>query len=294
MARWDGAYSWDTPPSATGAPSRLRVATCQLPVTHDIAHNLHHVLALVRDAARAGADVAHLPECALSGYGPGAWPDWTGFDWDALRHATDALRAEARRLGIWVVAGTVHRAAPDARPTNALTVIDRAGEVAGRYDKRCCSANDLRAFQPGGRELIVAVDGVRCGFLICLDWARPDLWAAYAGRVELVFHSCVADDARRDRNRAHTIPPLMQGYAFLHQYAVSVANSCRPAQDFPSFWVERSGHAGRRASPDQVGSVLNQLADDPDQDRFFAMVRATRAAMGGDGRRTPPIEPTPP
>jgi deaminated glutathione amidase len=70
----------------------------------------------------------------------------------------------------------------------------------------------------------------------------------------------------------------MQGYAWLHQYAISVSNSCRPAQDFPSFWIERSGHAGGRAPRDEAGLVINALADDPEQDRFFAMVRAFRAS----------------
>ena len=219
------AYHWDIPPSATGALPRLKVATCQIAVTHDIAANLRQVLELIRAAAAARADVAHFPECALSGYGPAAWPDWADFDWPAVAAAVAAVRA----------------------------------------------------FAPGAeRQEIVAIDGVRCGLLVCLDWAFPELWADYAGKVELVFHSCVSDSAGRDRNQAHTVPPLMQAYAWLHQYAISVANSCRPAQDFPSFWVERSGHPGPRAAPDRAGLIVNALADDPEQDRFFAMVRRFR------------------
>lgn len=65
MTKWEGDYTWDTPPSATGAPSRLNVATCQIPVEHDIGRNLGHILSLIQRAAAAGADVAHFPECAL-------------------------------------------------------------------------------------------------------------------------------------------------------------------------------------------------------------------------------------
>lgn len=76
------------------------------------------------------------------------------------------------------------------------------------------SDTDLRAFAPGAEHpLILEIERVRCGFLICLDWTFPDLWADYAGKIELLFHSCVADAAGRDRNAAHMIPPLMQGYA---------------------------------------------------------------------------------
>ena len=61
-----------------------------------------------------------------------------------------------------------------------------------------------------------------------------------------------------------------------------MSNSCRPAQDFPSFWVEHSGHAGPRAVADRPGLILNALADNPSQDCFFAMVRRfrTEAADG--------------
>lgn len=279
MAKWQG-YTWDTPPSATGAPPRLTVATCQIPVGHDIARNTAHIVDLIRRAAAAGADIAHFPERAISGYGPEAWPDWTGFDWPALEAAVETVATEARANGIWVAAGSVHRRSVGATPTNALLVFDRQGEPAGRYDKRHCSINDLNAFVPGDRPLELDIEGVRCGFLICLDWGAPALWQELADRVELVLHSCVSDDHRRDRNHAHTIPALMQGYAFLHQYAISVANSCRPLQDFPSFWVERTGHRGGEAPRDEPGFALNALADDPEQDRFFAMVRASRARTG--------------
>lgn len=282
MSRSDNKYSWDTPPSATAAPSRLSVATCQIPVEHDIGRNLENIVDLIRQAARAAADVAHFPECALSGYGSVNWPDWRGFDWAELAGATEEVGVAARESNLWVVMGSVDQPTGKIRPTNSLFVFNRRGDVVGRYDKRRCSTNDLRAFAPGDRQLILDIDGVHCGFLICLDWAFPELWQEYAGRVELIFHSCVSDNSGRDRNATHTIPPLMQGYAWLNQYAISVSNSCRPSQDFPSFWVERSGHMGGRASRNETGLALNALADDCDQDRFFEMVRNFRATATSD------------
>lgn len=67
MSKMAGDYDWNTPPSATDAPPRLTVATCQIPVTCDLAQNVAHITDLVRRAAAAGADVAHFPECAISG-----------------------------------------------------------------------------------------------------------------------------------------------------------------------------------------------------------------------------------
>jgi len=270
-------YTWDTPPSATNAPSRLSVATCQMPVTGNIAANLSFITDLIQRAAASGADVAHFPECALSGYGPmDDWPNWTSFDWQAWEIAFEAVKTAALEAKIWVVIGSVHKGENGNWPTNALFVIDREGQVRGRYDKRRCSKNDLRAFAPGKASLILDIEGVRCGFLICLDWAFPELWQEYAGVAELVFHSCVSDNVQRDRIEAHVIQPLLRSYAWLHQYAVSSSNSCRRHQNFSSFWIERSGHLGSQAQQDEPGLAINRLIADHEQDQFFQMVRDFR------------------
>ena len=275
MAKWDGSYTWHKPPSATGAPDRLKIATCQFPVLHDVGANTGQIVRLIEAASRAGADVAHFPECAISGYGPKDWPDWSGFDWAALDAAVSEVCAAASHHGIWVVAGCAHRDNDRDKPFNSIYVIDRRGMVLGRYDKQACSQNDLRAFSVGTGAGRCEIEGVRCGFLICRDWQLPELWQAHANDAELVFHSACADSQSRDKNETHTIPPLMQSYARLHQFAVSSSNSCRPSQDYPSLWVERSGHMGKQATRHETGLVLNALADDPEQDRFFEAVRAS-------------------
>lgn len=274
-------YTWDMPPSSTSAPTRLKVATAQIPVTGAIKANLSLMTGLIRDAATAGADVVHFPECALSGYGPmDDWPLWDRFDWNKLDESFESLRTEAAQNRIWVVAGCVHRVGADELPRNSLFVIGRGGEVAGRYDKRRCSRNDRRAFSPGGSRLVVDIEGVRCGFLICLDWAFAELWQDLAGKVDLVFHSCVSDNIQRDRIEAHVIQPLLRSYAWLNGYAVSSSNSCRPSQNFSSFWIERSGHMGMEARKDEIGFAINDLVADEEQDQFFQMVRDFRTAAG--------------
>ncbi|GAJ91401.1 carbon-nitrogen hydrolase family protein [Agrobacterium sp. SHOUNA12C] len=278
MAKWDGAYTWHKRPSAIGAPDRLRVATCQIPVGHDIAVNAAQILSLIEAAAEAGADVAHFPECALSGYGSANWPDWTGFDWFGLQVAVEAVQSAARRHRVWVATGCVHRDDATQKKFNSLYVFNRDGQLAGRYDKRCCSTNDQRAFELGRHQLILDIEGVSCGFLICRDWSYPELWRAYEGQVELVFHSACADGQGRDKNETHTIPPLMQAYGRQYVYAVSSANSCRYSQDYPSLWVERGGYMGGQATRHEAGFTMNALADDPEQDRFFAAVLESRRA----------------
>lgn len=283
-------HVWDVPPSARGKPARLTVATCQFPVSHDINANLTHMLDLIARTASAGADVVHFPECALSGYGAATWPSWDEFEWATLNAAMDRIAGAARAHAIWIVTGSVHWDHAHTRPTNALFVFDDTGAIAGRYDKRRCSINDLRAFAPGDTPLSLDIKGVRCGFLICLDWAFPELWQEHAGKVDLVFHSCYTDNVSRDRIEAHTIQPLIQGYAWLYQYAVSSSNSCRPQQNFPSFWIERTGHHGGSAARDETGFILNMLTDDPELDAFCQRVLEFRRSASDGSLYAPYLE----
>ena len=91
-----------------------------------------------------------------------------------------------------------------------------------------------------------------------------------------VVHSCASDNVQRDRIEAHVIQPLLRRYAWLHGYAVSSSNSCRPSQNFSSFRIERSDHMGRQAPKDAIGFAINDLVADEEQDAFFRMVRDFR------------------
>ena len=52
-----------------GAQSgKLLVATCQFPVSADIRANSEWICRQLREAKQRNANLAHFPECALSGY----------------------------------------------------------------------------------------------------------------------------------------------------------------------------------------------------------------------------------
>jgi deaminated glutathione amidase len=61
--------------------SVIRVATCQFPVSARIEANLSYVRRQVRAAKQRGADVAHFPEGALSGYAGTDFETFAGFDY---------------------------------------------------------------------------------------------------------------------------------------------------------------------------------------------------------------------
>ncbi|MHC4062864.1 MAG: nitrilase-related carbon-nitrogen hydrolase, partial [Planctomycetota bacterium] len=55
----------------------LKIATCQLAVSGSVKQNGRQICELLQQAAKDEADIAHFPECALSGY---AGKDFESFD----------------------------------------------------------------------------------------------------------------------------------------------------------------------------------------------------------------------
>jgi predicted amidohydrolase len=96
----------------------LRIATCQFPVSADIAANLRYIKRQLSLASQRGARVAHFPEGALSGYAGTDFATFAGFGWDQLQAATADVTRQASRLGIWLITGSAQHAwLPSGRPS---------------------------------------------------------------------------------------------------------------------------------------------------------------------------------
>jgi len=266
--------------SPSRAKSRLAVATCQLLVGQEIRKNAETICSLIDRATDQGAEVVHFPECALSGYGSSKWPLWDGFDWRALDSAVQRVRDCCSKRSIWAVVGSAWLDSEVESVRNALLVVDDAGKLVGRYNKRHCSENDLKAFSPGTQPLVFDISGVRCGASVCLDWSFPEVFAAYADAgVELVFHSAFSagGSSRRRHLHADVAIPLMQGHAFANSLYISVSNCSLPQQWFPSVWVKRSGRIGGCCRLNTKGLTLNNVSGEAEARAFCERVRNFRA-----------------
>jgi predicted amidohydrolase len=169
---------------------RLRVASCQFPVTEDVARNAGYIRRYMRRAAEAGADLLHTSEACLSGYARVDFPSFEGYDWDRLRRETSRLREDARDLGIWLVLGSAHFLGRRTPPTNCLYLIDPRGEVVDRYDKCMCTRGDQKNYSAGQRLVTRTIRGVPIGLAICYDICYPQVYAAYREKgVKLMLHS---------------------------------------------------------------------------------------------------------
>ncbi|HXW44112.1 MAG TPA: carbon-nitrogen hydrolase family protein [Streptosporangiaceae bacterium] len=248
----------------------LTVATCQFPVSADIRANLGYITRQMRAARRRGADVAHFPEAALSGYAGCDFESFDGFDWAALAEATDDVLDCARATGLWVIVGSAHRLTGSARPHNCLYVISSDGVLADRYDKRFCAGDadgtsgDLAHYSPGDHLSVWTINTVRCGALICYDYRFPELYREYLRQgVQLMFHSFHAARMSAGRVKAigaaigpHlaalnpaatftypgiTMPATMTAAAAANYMWISCPNSSAPQSCWPAFMVRADG-----------------------------------------------------
>ncbi|WP_281287434.1 carbon-nitrogen hydrolase family protein [Amycolatopsis cihanbeyliensis] len=160
-----------------------------MPVSADIRRNLGYVARQVRVAKDRDADVVHFPEGALLGYAGVDFDSFAEFDWAGLRSATRRVLEVARESRIWVVLGSAHELGAGNKPHHSLYVIDEAGCLVERYDKRFCGGKqdecvgDFAHYSPGDHLSTWDLNGLRRGALICYDYRFPELYREYAKAV---------------------------------------------------------------------------------------------------------------
>ena len=259
---------------------KLAVATCYFPVDADIRRNHRYVLRQMRTAREGGADVAHFPEACLSGYAGVDFPSYRRFDWPLLEGCTRDILALARQLRLWVVVGSSHPLTGRHKPHDSVYVINDRGRLVDRYDKRFCSGDDLEHYTPGNHRSLFTVKGIRCGVLICYEYAFPELYREYKRRgIQLVFHSFHAGHVspRRARlmgeeigtgvhalNKGSSYPEIrmpasVQAAATANHLWISCSNTSAPHSCFPGFFVRADGIITGRLRRNVAGVLISTV-----------------------------------
>jgi deaminated glutathione amidase len=164
------------------------VAAIQMNSGAGVPANLQAAGRLLAQARDAGAVLAALPEnFALMG----------ARETDKLTHAEapgtgaiqDFLAGTARRLGLWLVGGTVPLKTTDpARVAAACLVYDDSGACVARYDKMHLFDVDVPGGERhresagiapgGGAPVVVDTPAGRLGLSVCYDLRFPELYRA--------------------------------------------------------------------------------------------------------------------
>jgi deaminated glutathione amidase len=167
---------------------RFRAGLVQLRSGRTVAPNLDKAEALVRRAAKGGAQYVQTPEntgimelkpelvlATAESEGKSAPLAWA--------------RALARELGIWLHIGSIAIKLDQSRVANRSYLLDPKGRVTARYDKLHMFDVDLAGgesyresqyFRPGAKAVLADLPFGRLGLSICYDLRFPSLYRALA------------------------------------------------------------------------------------------------------------------
>jgi len=168
----------------------MRAALLQLTSSDDPDENLAAVRARIQDAAAEGAEVVVTPEvtnCVSTS---------RTHQRAVLHHEADdptlaALRAEAERLGVWLLIGSLALKTDDAdgRFANRSVLIGADGAIRARYDKIHMfdvevspeeTYRESDGFRPGTRASLAETPWGKWGLSVCYDIRFPHLYRRLA------------------------------------------------------------------------------------------------------------------
>lgn len=166
----------------------LRVGLVQLRTPATQAASLAQAEPLVREAARAGAQLIVTPE------GTNVLQRDRSKLFDHLAPAEDdaavqGLIALARELGVWLLIGSALVKREDGKAANRSILVSPEGQVTATYDKLHMFDVDLPTgerhresslYTPGERAVVAEAAGARLGLTICYDMRFPALHRALA------------------------------------------------------------------------------------------------------------------
>ena len=240
----------------------LRVASCQFPVSEEVAKNAGYIGGYMKQAHEAGAHLLHTSEACLSGYAGSDFDSVSGYDWDLLRGETDRLRRLAKELGIWLILGSSHFLDDDVKPTNCLYVVTPKGRIVDRYDKCMCTTTDQKAYSAGNRLVSRTINGVEVGFAICYDICYPLIYAAYRERgVTLMLHSFY-NARHREKNCLAVLNRRQVPTRCADNLMWAVANnSSRPQSQWASFVARPDATIAQQLKVNQAGMLVHDFPD---------------------------------
>ena len=245
--------------SAESGSGKIRIASCQFPISADINENLRWIEEQMTDAKLRKVNIVHFPECALSGYPGTDMETLDDFDWELLKKATDSVLDLTKTFKTWVILGSIHPLSEGNKPHNCLYLISPEGEIIDRYDKRFCTGGDLECFSPGDHFVNFEVNGVNCGLLICYDIRFPELYREYRkSGTDVIFQSFY--NARQGKGSIHPIIMHItaQARAATNYFYMSLTNSSAP-ESWPCYFITPDGLVRNKLEKNLPGILISDI-----------------------------------
>lgn len=227
----DNSSTFIAPVSGKTGSDPVRVAAIQMVAGPNIFANLQEAARLIEIAASQGAKLAALPEyfCLM---GMRDADKVAAREQDGSGPIQEFLSETARRLGIWLVGGSVPLVSsrPD-KVRNSCLVYDDHGKQVARYDKMHLFGLELgsehyseeKTIEAGSEVVALESPFGRIGLSICYDLRFPELYRSM-GKVDIILapaaftattgraHWETLIRARAIENLAYVIAPAQGGY----------------------------------------------------------------------------------
>ncbi len=250
------------------AQEKLKVATCQFPVSGDVKSNSNYIKKFIIEAADNKTDIIHFSEAALTGYPPKDRPSFDNFDWENLRKTTYEIMSLAKEKNIWVILGSAHYLDSIEKPMNSLYIISNEGKIVGRYDKSMLTGSDATFYSAGDHFEVIEVKGYKLGFLICYDSCYPEMYNVYRHKgVKLMFHSFYNARYEKETILDQIIPAEIRVRASDNIMWVIANNSSGQYSSWPTCIARPDGslEALERGVP---GILYRDFPDEEETDKF--------------------------
>lgn len=252
-------------------PRSIRIAAAQVATrmdpgsTFELRTSGKEIRTLMQDARDAGAQLVHFQEGAtcfpdkriLSENGPEeiGLADWSRFAWDVLKEELEETRQFAKKIGLWVVLGSVHPLTAPQRPHNSLYVISDKGHLITRYDERMLSNTKISfMYTPGSKPITFDVAGFRFGCALGMESHFPEVFLAYEKRnVDCVLFSTTSGPIAAQNDAAFTVE--MQGHAASNVFWVSYAVPAKAHPKATSGIITPRGEWAAQCAQDGTPSI---------------------------------------
>jgi predicted amidohydrolase len=174
--------------NATGKPATFRAGLIQMRTGRTPAANVEAALKLIGEAKRQGADYVQTPEITNI-MEPDREKMFAAIASEEQDVTLAAFREIAKRLSIYVHAGSLAIKVSPEKAANRSFLIDPKGEIVARYDKIHMFDVDLAngesyressRFLPGEVAVLADLPWGRLGLTVCYDLRFPALYRALA------------------------------------------------------------------------------------------------------------------
>lgn len=250
------------------------------PTVGDLSGNVRRIVAWIREARRAQAQVVAFPELAITGYPPEDLLFKSRFITDTQR-ALKAVAAEARGLVVvvgYVGQGAMTASSPDASSPPMAGRHDLFNAAALLSDRRIVASyckrhlpnygvfDESRYFQPGTRFPLLVVNGATIGVNICEDiWfpEGPTRTQAAAGAEVIVNINASPFHVGKSRTREHMLATRARDNHVIVTYTNTVGGQDELVFDGCSVIVDQTGETiarGRAFEEDLIVADLDTTA----------------------------------